>query len=159
MSEMVRSIPEELRPDQVPFMLAVSVFQSRIASLSEPDRDDLFELFPDLIVGDDESKTEATKTVFEILERSRHSVRELPDNDDDGYRKWSRHAGDVITRLRTKKGMTQAELAEKAGLDQPHISRIETGKFGPNAMTVGKIANALGVAPQAIDPSLDDIKE
>jgi transcriptional regulator with XRE-family HTH domain len=50
-----------------------------------------------------------------------------------------------IKEIRERIGMTQAELSEKAGLSQEHISRIENGKFTPNVKTADRIAEALGV--------------
>ena len=50
-----------------------------------------------------------------------------------------------IKEIREQVGMTQAELSEKSGLSQEHISRIENGKFTPNVKTADRIASALGV--------------
>lgn len=53
-----------------------------------------------------------------------------------------------IARLRSKKGLTQDELAHAAGLYQPHISDIERGLLhqrGLHRSTLAAIANALGV--------------
>jgi len=50
-----------------------------------------------------------------------------------------------IKEIREQVGMTQAELSEKSGLSQEHISRIENGKFTPNVKTADKLAEALGV--------------
>lgn len=36
--------------------------------------------------------------------------------------------GKCVKALRAKKGMAQKELAERVGLRQPHIARIEAGK-------------------------------
>ena len=43
------------------------------------------------------------------------------------------------------KGMTQADLAEAAGLDQADVSRIERGKREPGGRTLRALANALDV--------------
>ena len=40
-------------------------------------------------------------------------------------------------------GMTQAELAERAGLQRPHIVRIEQGKYGITIDVLSTIAKAL----------------
>jgi transcriptional regulator with XRE-family HTH domain len=57
----------------------------------------------------------------------------------------SMNYGAKIKELRDKAGMTQAELSEKSGISQEHISRIENGKYSPNVKTADKIAGALGV--------------
>ncbi|MFZ2058329.1 MAG: helix-turn-helix transcriptional regulator [Acidimicrobiales bacterium] len=49
-----------------------------------------------------------------------------------------------VIELREKHNLTQVELAEKAGLPQAQISRIERGVVSPTSATLGKIAEALG---------------
>ncbi len=43
------------------------------------------------------------------------------------------------------KGMTQADLAEAAGLDQADVSRIERGQREPSGRTLRALADALDV--------------
>lgn len=50
-----------------------------------------------------------------------------------------------IHHLRKTKGMRQSDLAEKAGLKQPNLSRIENGIVCPRTSTLQKIAAVLGV--------------
>ena len=52
--------------------------------------------------------------------------------------------GERIRQLRTAKGVSQTELAEKAGLSQPHIVRIEQGRYSVGLDTLQTIAKALG---------------
>jgi DNA-binding XRE family transcriptional regulator len=47
--------------------------------------------------------------------------------------------------LRKKKQLTQAELAEKLGMEKGQISKIENGKFNLTLSTINKIALALGM--------------
>jgi ribosome-binding protein aMBF1 (putative translation factor) len=51
-------------------------------------------------------------------------------------------ARDII-RERKALGLTQAELAERAGLRQETLSRLESGKHSPTVRTVEKIDRAL----------------
>lgn len=51
--------------------------------------------------------------------------------------------GDVIRRLRTMKGMTQAELADRAGTVQKRISIIESGHPGTKIDIICDILAAL----------------
>jgi len=44
---------------------------------------------------------------------------------------------------RVKAGMSQAELAQKAGITQAQVSRIEGGQW-PSAKTIAKLAKAMG---------------
>lgn len=48
-----------------------------------------------------------------------------------------------IVTLREDHGLTQAQLAERAGIDQGDLSRIERGATSPTARTLGRIAEAL----------------
>ncbi|MGQ0503704.1 MAG: helix-turn-helix domain-containing protein [Myxococcaceae bacterium] len=53
--------------------------------------------------------------------------------------------GTVVGRLREQRGWTQSMLAEKVGVSQPVMSRIEAGKAQPDAFMYGRIAAALGL--------------
>ena len=55
-----------------------------------------------------------------------------------------------IEDMRRAAGMTQAQLADKIGCSQEHISRWETGTVTPGADTLKRIAEALGC-------SMDDL--
>ncbi len=48
-----------------------------------------------------------------------------------------------IKLARTEQGLTQRELALKAGISVSYLSLIERGKRNPNISTLIKIANAL----------------
>jgi len=48
-----------------------------------------------------------------------------------------------IARLRMKRGLTQQELAERIGTQQPSIARIESGRFRPSMAMLERIASAL----------------
>jgi DNA-binding XRE family transcriptional regulator len=48
-----------------------------------------------------------------------------------------------LARTRFKKNISQKALAAKAGLKQPYISSIESGKANPGLNTLLKIAKAL----------------
>ena len=49
-----------------------------------------------------------------------------------------------VIELREKHKLTQVELANKAGIPQAQISRIERGVVSPTSATLAKIAEALG---------------
>ncbi|NLG78888.1 MAG: helix-turn-helix transcriptional regulator [Firmicutes bacterium] len=55
--------------------------------------------------------------------------------------------GEKLRRLREKLGMTQAEVAAKAGVSAALIGQIELGRVSPSLKTINKIASALGVSP------------
>ncbi len=56
------------------------------------------------------------------------------------------HIAHLISNLRTKSGLSQAELARKTKLSQPAIARIEKGDPSrtPTFETIFKILKALG---------------
>lgn len=51
-----------------------------------------------------------------------------------------------LARERHSAGLTQSELARRAGLRTETISRLENGKHSPDMVTVGKITRALRAA-------------
>lgn len=50
-----------------------------------------------------------------------------------------------IKELRKKRGLTQEELAEKAEISPPSVSKIESGIFHPSEENLEKIAQILNV--------------
>ena len=48
-------------------------------------------------------------------------------------------------------GLTQTELAQKTGIDQGDISRIERGSIFPNEKTLLRLADALGAEWRMVD--------
>lgn len=52
-----------------------------------------------------------------------------------------------LRRLRHAKGMTQEELAEKAGLSARYIGAIERANKSASVSVLGRIADALEVEP------------
>lgn len=56
--------------------------------------------------------------------------------------------GRKIKEYRKKQGLTQAKLAELSGVDNKHISCIESGKNFPSADLINRFALALKVEPK-----------
>lgn len=52
--------------------------------------------------------------------------------------------GQRIAEIRKQQGMTQQELADKAGLQRTHILRLEQGVYGATIDVLSAIADALG---------------
>ena len=66
--------------------------------------------------------------------------------------------GQRITALRKLEGISQQELADRAGLTRQHIGRIEKGELVSVAyVTIQQIAEALGMTVDIIDPGLQDL--
>lgn len=55
-----------------------------------------------------------------------------------------------VLAFRARAGLTQTELAKRAGLAAPSLSRIETGRSAGHGATKVRIADALGA-------DLDDV--
>lgn len=53
--------------------------------------------------------------------------------------------GQRIAELRKEQGMTQTQLAERCGLQQAHIARIEAGRYSVGLDTLAQIADAMGM--------------
>ena len=62
-----------------------------------------------------------------------------------------RRMGERIRQLRTERGISQVELAEKAGLIQPHVVRIEQGRYSVGLDTLQAIAKALGCTVDMVE--------
>ena len=58
----------------------------------------------------------------------------------------SKGIGTMLYALREKKGLTQVDLAHKAGITQPYLAQIESGeRKNPSLVILQRLAKALGV--------------
>ena len=55
--------------------------------------------------------------------------------------------GDNLKELRTRRLLTQVQLAEKSGVNQVTIARIERNQVDPRFSTMRRLAKALDVDP------------
>lgn len=62
-----------------------------------------------------------------------------------------------IRSIREAAGMNQVQLAELAGIQSSHLSRIEAGKYAVTFETVQAIAEALGMTVDLVDPRLANL--
>ena len=67
--------------------------------------------------------------------------------------------GNRIAALRKKAGLTQEELALRAGLQRTHVGRIEAGRYAVTLEVVQAIAEALGMTVDIIDPRLEGLDQ
>lgn len=135
--------------------LAIAVLRERVRRLPVDDQNDLYELLPAILGGDDEERESAQRAVREILEQASGTIRLMDPSQEpgDALRGWIGFVSERIREARSEAGLTQDELAEKSGLPQSHISRLESGKHSPTAKTLEKIAEALGISMSRFDPS------
>jgi len=54
--------------------------------------------------------------------------------------------GQNLKRIRTKKGISQGDIARTLKVNKSYISNVENGKSNPTLATIAKIARAIGVS-------------
>ena len=97
-------------------------------------------------VGVDFSKLESPFTDEEQVYKNTELV-EIAQNvykwdDDENHH----YIANRIKSLRVEAGLSQAELARRAGLSKTALNNIETGKSGPSLENFNRILGALGYA-------------
>ncbi len=60
------------------------------------------------------------------------------------------HIGERLKRLRTLNALTQAQLAQRAGVTTATVARAERDEIEPHMTTVRKLSDALGVLPREL---------
>ena len=50
-----------------------------------------------------------------------------------------------LVELRLERGLSQAQMAEKLGLRQANLSRLESGQANPTVGMLGRVYNTLGL--------------
>ncbi len=53
--------------------------------------------------------------------------------------------GENLKKIRTKRNITQTQLAEKLGVDKSFVSNLENGKTNPTLSTITNLSHTLGV--------------
>ena len=66
--------------------------------------------------------------------------------------------GALLRQIRKSKGLTQQKLAEKAEIDEKHLSRIEKGKFFPTYKTLLNLLESLGITISDVGLNLNNVK-
>jgi transcriptional regulator with XRE-family HTH domain len=74
-------------------------------------------------------------------------------------------AATLVKEARILSGLTQRELAERAGTSQPAVARVEQGSLSPTLATLERLLNAAGfglaagLVPRAVpDPVIERYK-
>ena len=57
----------------------------------------------------------------------------------------SQRLGQNLKRWRTKKHLSQGDIAKVLGTDRAYISNIENGRMNPTLSTLEKLAQSLGI--------------
>lgn len=91
---------------------------------------------------------------IDIEEANRACVENSPDGTEAQAEldRQEQAFADRLKEVMQQKGMTQAQLAERAGVQQPAISMMLNRNCRPQQRTVRKLAEALGVGPQELWP-------
>lgn len=58
--------------------------------------------------------------------------------------------GTALAELRVARGLSQLELARRAGMTQPYVSYHENGQIDPRLTGIVRLAAALGMTPAAL---------
>ena len=58
--------------------------------------------------------------------------------------------GQNLKKIRTKKDMSQGDIARALNVSKGYVSNIENGKLNPTLATIAKLAKALGVSSQEL---------
>lgn len=124
---------------QDPVVLALAVLMDRVRGLPKEERDNLLK---------------TARAMWELLTHEDREARK-PDapEDGDGLLKWMAYAGSRIKQAREKLGLTQVDLAAKAGIPAGSLSRMEAGRQSPTDIAIEKLAAALGLDLSAFDAS------
>ena len=149
-----RGKPEDIHGQAM--TMALAILSERIRSLSKEDKVDLYDLLKE--IPNAETHEELEEVVIgmkEILDQEpvQLSTLDFTENNGNGLQTWIDFVRGRIKQKREASGPTQTQLAKKSGLPQSHISRLEAGKHSPSRATLERIANALGVALDELDPS------
>lgn len=158
-NELANSL-QSLNPEQQRFALAIGIVLDRVRRLPKEDSDDLFRLIVEYREAEsEEDRDAADQAIMEMLEPSIVTIEEMEleaRDVDDSLDRWTGFVSGKIREAREAAGLTQQALADKSGLPQSHISRIENGVHSPSHLTIERIAKALDVPISRFDPGMDD---
>ncbi len=70
-------------------------------------------------------------------------------------KEFTKRFGERLRDLRTKKGLSQEQLADVAGLHRTHISLIERNHRSVRLESLERLATALGVQPSILVPDIE----
>jgi|GEM_PF-4952134 len=102
-----------------------------------------FEVTPSL-----KSDTASFSEFDKLVESLEHDTAEA--NQLSEGRKWVadtfyKDAAPTLASLRLAAGLSQRQIAESCGIEQPHVSRYESGKHEPSITIAAKMAKAMNI--------------
>lgn len=146
---------EEAGVGEAALTMAIGIVVERVRRLSNEDQKDLYKLVKALATVKDAEELEAIRlAMVEILDQEPVGlVRMDPSERPAKLQRWVEYIAQKVRQLRKQAKLTQIELAEKSGLPQSHVSRIESARLSPSQATLQKIAKAVGRPLSDLDPS------
>src|SRR4051812_47056352 len=90
--------------------------------------------------------TEATSqmpTPGELIARELNEDREL--RAEWQRLAFARHVAVQLIRFRAENGLSQSALAERLGISQPRIAKLESGEYNPRIETIIDITRQTGI--------------
>lgn len=134
----------------------------RIVGLSKKELDHLERLALLLKGASEEEQSEILEAMAEVvfpeelISGQFDPEKEAPEDARARLTRYRKAVGEQIRKRREQLEMTQEELAQKAGIPQSHVSRLECGQHAPTHVTIKKIAKALDTQPSQLDPGFPD---
>lgn len=111
----------------------------------------------DAEIDDDNLEDIVDEELITVIDEINKPAKEPPMNRGDKKQQTRDRIGLRIVALRKLAGLSQEELAGRAGLQRTHISRIEAGKYAVTLETIQAIAEAFGMTVDIIDTALADL--
>ncbi len=105
------------------------------------------------------------KIGFQTLAEQRTPSTDLPGKSDGPGsggatpRDLEKYIGAELRRYRLRSNLTVASLAQRAGLSQGMLSKIENGHTSPSLTTLGALASALGIPLSVLFAPLDTSRD
>ena len=81
-----------------------------------------------------------------LLDQALEKVNLTPDDDTPEMEEYDIdvEVRDLVISARNAANLTQKQLAQRSGVSQANISKIENGNYHPSLSTLKRIADALG---------------
>ena len=134
----------------------VRAFARSVKRLSQADFDALLDLVRHLHRSEDQEEYDSwVRAIEELLGPRPAGTEPFPLEDEPmppGLKQWVEHVGAKIRELRTAAGLTQADLAQAAGIPERYLSRLEDREHPASHLALARIAGALSVDVGEIDP-------
>jgi DNA-binding XRE family transcriptional regulator len=151
---------------EVPSQLALQVASCAVYdALRDEEKQVVAELFLEYVrnvYANPDDAMDALAAIKEIvgdaLGATKLRLAPLPVVETAPLAAWKKFLARRIKSARAKIGMTQQQLARKAGLDQGYVSKLERGDHSPSYKTRRKIERALGRKAGYLDPASSDAR-